>query len=155
MNLRDSLDTLGEFWRDFSKVKSGIAGLVLLGFFVFLGIFGPALVPFPGAVKKWRDISFWQDSPRAAPPAWTNWFSTRKGAVSTVLRDPVAKEEDLGAGVSLSTFSFAYRADFDRPPRDIVARFQGVGQVPVSITVVRPDGLEAELYREQLELAEG
>ncbi len=155
MNFKDNLDQLRDFWREFSRVKSGIAGLFLLGFFVLLGIFGTWLVPFPGAVQKWRDISFWQDNPRAAPPVWTNWFSSKKGAVSMILRDPAVEETDLGDGVFLTTFSFPYRADFDRPPRDIVARFQGVGQVPLTISLARPDGLVAELYREQLELAEG
>jgi peptide/nickel transport system permease protein len=154
MNLRDSLDAFRDFWREFAKVKSGIAGLVLLSCFILLGVFGPSLVPFPGATDHWRDIAFWQDNPRAAPPAWSNWFSSRKGAVSTILRDPTVEEKDLGDGVSLTTFSFAYRADFDRPPRDMVVRFTGQGQVPVTITVTRPDGLSAEIYRDQLSLAE-
>jgi peptide/nickel transport system permease protein len=154
MNLRDSLDTLRDFWRDFTKVKSGIVGLALLACFVLLGAFGTSLVPFPGAIDHWRDIAFWQDNPRAAPPAWTNWFAARKGAVSTILRDPTVEESDLGDGVTLTTFSFSYRADFDRPPRDMVVRFQGQGQVPVTISITRPDGLSAELYRDQLSLAE-
>ncbi len=155
MNLRDSIGVLGRFWKEFSKERSGIAGLSLLLAFVILGVLGPAIVPFPEATGHWRDISFWQDNPRAAPPAWTNWFSSRKGAVSTVLRGPKVQEGNPGDGTGVTTFSFNYRADFDKPPRDVVIRFQGRGQVPVSIEVERPDGLVAEIFREQLELAEG
>ncbi|HTX73305.1 MAG TPA: ABC transporter permease, partial [Rectinemataceae bacterium] len=57
--------------------------------------------------------------------------------------------------VSLKTFTFNYKYRYDFPPRDMVIRLSGIGQVPVSITVERPDGLSAEIFRDQLQLAEG
>lgn len=154
MNLRDSMESLGEFWKEFSKVKSGLVGLGLLLLFVVLGFVGPYIVPFPGATDRWRDINFWQDNPQAAPPVWTNWFTSKKGVVSSLLTKYREETQEQDGGVKLQTFSFDYRYDYEKPPRDMVVRFQGVGQVPVIITLARPDGLEAELYRDQMELAE-
>lgn len=154
MSFRDFIDSLGEFWRDFSRVKSGLVGLGLLIAFILLGIFGPLLVPFSGAVDHWRDIAFWQDNPRAAPPAWTNFLAREKGAVSAFVRPPSPEVEEL-EGARIETWTFPYRFDFDRPPRDIVLRLRGSGEVPVSVELSRPDGLSVELWRDNLSLAEG
>ena len=155
MNLRDSLEGLGAFWKEFSKNKTGLVGLGLLAVFVLLGLFGTLVVPFPGAIDHWRDIGFWQDNPQAAPPVWTNWFAKRKGVVSSVLDRARAEESTLDSGARVSSLTFDYDFGYDLPPRDVVVRFEGSGLVPVTITLERPDGLVAELYRAQLELSEG
>ncbi len=147
------LDGLRDFWNEFRRDGSGLVGLVLLLVFVALGVFGPAIVPFPGAIDHWRDIGFWQDNPQAAPPVWTNWFAAQKGVRSELLEDHIRHEEILDSGTTLQTLVFDYRYRYDLPPRDIVVRFTGSGQLPVTITVERPDGLVAEMYRAQLELA--
>lgn len=55
-------------------------------------------------------------------------------------------------GVTVETFSFAYPFRYDLPPRDLVFRVPGSGEVPMTISIERPDGLRAEIYREQVEL---
>lgn len=155
MNVQDMLLSIRRFWKDFSRERIGIAGLVLLVVFILLGIFGTYLVPFPGAVDRWRDIAFWQDNPRAAPPAWTNWFSSKKGAVSVMLRDPSSVSEEDQDGIVRKSWTFGYRADFSKSPRDMIVRFTGTGPVPVIISMTRPDGVSGELWRGQLDLAEG
>lgn len=144
-----------EFWAEFYKEKSGLAGLSLLLVFALLGIFGELIVPFPGASAHWRDIGFWQDNPQAAPPAWTNLFSAKKGAPSSVLRSFKLESETRDNGVKVETFSFDYPFRYDLPPRDLVFRVPGSGAAPITISIERPDGLRAEIYREQVELDEG
>jgi peptide/nickel transport system permease protein len=150
------LSGLTAFWRDFGRSRSGLAGLALLLVFVVLAIIGPAVVPFPGAVEHWRDIGFWQDNPSAAPPVWINalpWV-TRKGVVSSVLARPTLSEEKEQGGVLVRRYQFTYRYASDEPPRDLVVRLEGRGSIPVDITVSRPDGREAELYRAQMDIGE-
>ncbi|MGA2976180.1 MAG: ABC transporter permease [Spirochaetia bacterium] len=157
MNVRDALEGLRDFWREFIKVKTGLVGLVILLAFVALAVFGPSIVPFPGATDHWRDITFWQDNPQAAPPEWVNalpWVS-KKGVVSSFLSNPKLSDEKQESGVVVRTCLFTYPFSSDEPPRDVVVRFEGEGQVPVDVTVTRPDGLSAELYREQLDIAAG
>ncbi len=148
MNVKDSLDSLRDFWKEFSKVKSGLLGLALLLVFIVLGIIGPAVVPFRGAIDKWRDITFWQDNPQAAPPVWANWFSAKKGVVSEVLSG--VEKADYENDIRTMSASFDYEYAFDKPPRDLILRFDGTGALNIAVTVKRPDGLEALCFEEQL-----
>jgi peptide/nickel transport system permease protein len=156
MNARDFLEGLREFWKEFTKVKSGLIGLGILLAFLLLAFLGPSIVPFPGAIDHWRDINFWQDNPQAAPPVWINalpWVA-KKGVASSLLGSPKYAEETQD-NITVRTYVFSYTFGFDEPPRDVVVRFTGAGQIPVDITVKRPDGLEVQLYREQLDIAQG
>jgi len=153
----DFLSGLREFWHEFSKVKTGLVGLAILVVFVVLALIGPAIVPFPGAISHWRDINFWQDNSLASPPVWVNYlpWTTRKSAVSSLLGAPALTEEKSDSGSRVLTYTFTYRYVYDLPPRDIVFSFQGVGQIPVALALTRPDGLEADLAHETLNVARG
>lgn len=151
MNLRDLLEGLGDFWREYRKVGSGLVGLAILLGFLLLALLGPGLVPFPGATEHWQDIAYWKDNPRAAPPAWTNWLRAEKGAVSARLAASKLPRADSG-GERREKYSFAYDYRADRPPGDLIFRFKGSGKVGLSLQATRPDGSGAELYRAQTEL---
>jgi peptide/nickel transport system permease protein len=146
-----------EFWKEFTRIRTGLVGLGILAAFMVLAVIGPAIVPFPGAIDHWRDISFWQDNPQAAPPVWVNAlpWTGRSGVVSSLLDHPRYSEQKEASGARIRTYVFPYSFGSDLPPRDLVVRFQGQGQVPVDISVHRPDGQDAALYREQLDIAEG
>ncbi len=153
----DVLEGLRDFWREFSRVKSGLVGLAILIVFLVLAFIGPAIVPFPGAITHWRDITFWQDNSLGAPPEWVNalpWVR-QKSAVTALLSPSATQDSQAEGGVTIRTFSFRYGYSYDVPPRDIVLRLFGTGQVPVVISLTRPDGLVAELYSGQLEVSEG
>ncbi len=150
------LEAVRNFWGEFSRVKSGLVGLGILLVFVLLAIIGPSIVPFPGAINHWRDITFWQDNSLASPPVWTNWLPwTKKAVVSSLLPAPTVAEEKQESGAVIRTYTFRYSYGFDQAPRDVVLRFTGEGQVPVVITFTRPDGLTADLFQDQLEIAAG
>jgi peptide/nickel transport system permease protein len=151
MILKDSLQALAEFWRDFSKEKTGLIGLGFLAAFALLGVFGGLVVPFPDALHHWRDISYWEDNPQAAPPAWVNLFRTKKGVASSILRSPEQTDQKQDDGSIIRTFSFSYDYEYDAPPRDVILEFTGSGQVPMKIDAQRPDGLSAELYADQMD----
>lgn len=155
MNFRDILQGLADFWREFAKIKVGLVGLAILVFFFLLAFLGPSFIVAPEAATKWRTIDYWQDNPQAAPPEWTNWLpGATKGVVSSVLHDYKLEEEQDG-GVRIQTYTFEYSFDAPLPPKDLIFQFQGTGQVPVLLSVTRPDGLTADLYREQLDINEG
>ena len=150
---RDAQNGLSSFWAEIRRSKSGLVGLALLLAFVVLAVIGPAVVPFPGAAAHWRDIGYWQDNPAGAPPVWVNALA-RAGVVSAVLSDPKLSEEQSSGGATVRRYTFTYRYSAQLPPRDLVVRLAGQGQVPLDITVRRPDGREADLYREQLDLGQ-
>jgi peptide/nickel transport system permease protein len=155
MNLQDTTQSLRDFWKEFSKEKSGIVGLALLALFVFLGIFGNLLVPFPGAKDRWRDIDYWQDNPQAAPPVWTNAFVAKKGVVSAVLKPVVQDSTGTNGAFAAKTFTFDYKYNYDKPPRDLIVKFQGEGVLDFKVDIVRPDGLTATCVRQQIDFTSG
>jgi peptide/nickel transport system permease protein len=151
MNLKDWASGLRDFWKEYRKVGSGLVGLAILGLFIVLAFIGPSVVPFPGATEHWHDITYWKDNPRAAPPAWANWFSARKGAVSARLL-PAEPRAELIEGRKRLGYAFSYDFRADKAPRDLIFRFMGAGQVSVKLAVERPDGASAEIYQGQVEL---
>jgi peptide/nickel transport system permease protein len=151
----DFLDSLREFWREFSKVKSGLVGLAILLVFILLAIIGPSIVPFPGATQNWRKMNFWEDNSLASPPVWTNWLPwvKKKAVVSSLLPAPVMNEEIQDNGTVIRTYAFHYGYEYDQAPRDLVLRFDGEGQLAAVISLTRPDGLTADLWQGQMEIA--
>ncbi len=144
---------LKDFWKEFRRDASGMVGLVFLLLFVGCVIFEPLLIPFSQTNSRWSDITYWDDNPVSAPPAWTNWFAKKKSAVSAVLPARDASREQSDAVVML-TNTFAYDYGFDRPPLDLIVHFTGSGAIPLSIRVTRPDGVEVELHQDQASLGE-
>jgi peptide/nickel transport system permease protein len=72
-----------------------------------------------------------------------------------VIRKYTFEEEEQDSGVKVQTYTFDYDFDAALPPRDLIFQFQGSGQVPVQLSLTRPDGLTADLYREQLDINQG
>ncbi len=137
-----------EFWVEFRRDKAGLVGVGLLVLFLFLLAFEPLVVPFPEGSKRWHDITYWVDNPPSAAPAWTNWFRAKKGAVQRIVRDFETETEESD-GVRLVRRSFRYEYAYDLPPLDVIVRYTATGDIPTSLSVTRPDGLELELYRDQ------
>ena len=155
MNIRETLAGFGEFWNEFRKSTLGLVGLGILVLFLLFGTFGQYLTPFPGATENWRNIDFWQDNAQAAPPVWTNVPWGTQAAASAFLSDAKVEVQELDGGVKQATWSFAYPYQADQAPRDVIFAFTGTGQVPVILSVTRPDGKTVEISRQQLDLAEG
>jgi len=126
--------------RRFLESRSGVAGLVLLALLVLTGFFGPLLLPFPEAGKRWHDITYWEDGPAAAPPAWTG-----DG------RDPYAGGGRLAAGEAEVLVSeggatrLRYRFDLGTSfAHDLTLVLPGRGRLPLLVTAQKEEGLRAE-----------
>lgn len=150
MNFKDSLERFRDFWNEYRKNGAGLVGLGILALFLLLAVFGPSMVPFPGATEHWQDITYWQDNPRAAPPAWTNWFSPKKGSVSAFLL-PSRGDGTVAEG-NARKYVFNYNYEADKAPRDLIFRFKGEGQVAIKLEVQRPDGSASPIYEGQISL---
>jgi peptide/nickel transport system permease protein len=138
-----------DFWSEYRRDGAGLVGIALLVIFFVIVAFEPLLIPFPEAGKRWHDITYWSDNPESAPPAWTNWFRSRKSAVQKMLRDYEVSTEESD-GVKLVKRTFAYDYGYDLAPLDVIAHYSGTGDVPTAVSVLRPDGLEIELFRGQM-----
>jgi len=154
MNVKDSAQRFMEFWNDFRKEKSGLVGLGILAFAVLIVIFEPVFLPFKDVNSNWRNITYWEDNPAAAPPVWTNLFSRQKSATSKRVFDPEISEADDPDYGRVLVYTFDYDYNFDKPPLDLILRATANGRVLLNVYVERPDGETVSLgrvYKEGLE----
>ena len=134
------------FWAEFRREKSGVFSLGLAGAFVLLMLAETAIIPFPDARSRWRDITYWENNPRSVPPVWINWFSSKKRAESRELREPRLTEKQAGkARIVRAEFSFDYQAD--APPTDVLLICKATGSPVMSLAVTRPDGQTLTLFK--------
>lgn len=151
MKLTDLKSSLNDFWSEFSKIKFGIAGLILFGIFLFLMIFEPYVTSFPNASHKWRDISYWENNPSGVPPIWINLFVSKKRTVSTTLK-PISKSEKKTGNLKIVTYVFEYPFDYYYSPTDLSLNFEGSGKQTIDFSVKRPDGYSINLLRQSKSL---
>ena len=146
MKLAEMKDSFKDFWSEFKREKTGVVGLILFAIFLFIVIFEPVLLPFADANDRWRDITYWEDWPKSAPPAWTNWFTTEKKATTEVLEEFDENAQDLG-GMVMKEFVFDYDYQFDDAPNDIIIHGDASGQPIVVVNIIRPDGEDIEAFQ--------
>ena len=139
-----------DFWKEFRHERMGTIGLVLLGIFILTVFFGSFMIPFPQVNNKWRDISYWQDNPRAVPPEWVDLFSSKKHVRSVKLTDFEMYEEQAEAmRIRTAVFVYDYKADI--PPTDILFHCYSRGKPVIILYIERPDGKKIELVRKPIE----
>jgi peptide/nickel transport system permease protein len=144
-----------DFWKEYRKEGAGVVGLVLFLLFIGAVVFEPQLLTFPDTNSTWHDITYWDDNPVSAPPEWTNFFTAQKSAVSVVLKSPATTVEESDGGVRLVRNAFTYDYVYDLPPRDLIVHFTATGDMPLAVTLMRPDGEEVTLYQDQISAGEG
>lgn len=154
MKWKEAKESFKDFWSEFKQVKSGIVGLIFLVLFILAMVFEPMLIPFPEAGKRWRDITYWEDNPKAAPPAWINLFVRDKRAVSEIIEDAEIEEQKAGPLlIKKATFTYDYEADI--APSDVVLHANGTGNPTIIVTFERPDGESIDLVRQGFSLGNG
>ncbi len=154
MSMKDFTYRLGEFWADFRKETSGLIGLGILALSIIVVLLEPVFLPYSDVNGNWRNITYWEDNPPAAPPAWTNIFTKEKSATTKRLKDPVITEEDDAEFGPVRVFTFAYDYKFDKSPLDIIFKAKGTGMLFMNISIERPDGESVflgQLYQDGLD----
>ncbi len=154
MKWADIRNSFSDFWKEFKRVKSGIFGLVLFIIFLLVVLFEPLVLPFQDVNDKWRDITYWEDNPKAAQPEWTNFFRSKKLSTSSLLTEPEITDKDLGS-IKMKLVEFKYDYQFDGAPKDIIFKAFGTGSPSIMFSVTRPDGEEIELVRKSMTLEDG
>ena len=142
---KETKKTIIEFWKEFKQVKYGLVGVALFFIFVLLIFLEPYIVPFPEVNDRWGDVTYWEENPRTAAPIWTNWFGEYK-AEHEFIRETEVEIKDLGR-MKMLNGSFIYDFDYDLPPKDLVFKANGKGNLNITIEVERPDGKIIEVVR--------
>ena len=149
MKWADIKADLGNFWGEFRQVKSGIFSLILLGLFIVIVLCEPYVIPFSETSRRWRDITYWENNPRSAPPVWVNWFTSRKRAVSQQISHPSIEEVKAGKMTVLRA-EFVYDYSADIPPSDMLFLCRATGAPLIVLSLERPDGEKIQLLKKPI-----
>lgn len=138
--------------RELRRYPSAIAGLVIIFLLLLQAIYALISIPHSEAVRLWRaGPGVWEEAPRLAPPAWTNFFTRQKLPPTMIFNSAEMPEtktsEPLGEGRDIIiTFTFDY--PYDAFPQDLIVFFQtsfDSKQPFVDMMWVTPDGREVRL----------
>jgi peptide/nickel transport system permease protein len=144
---------LSELW----KSAPGRAGLILLAALGAAAVIVVATFPPDFGPKRWSNPALWADSPRSAPPAWTNLFRRDRLVEhrQIELAGPTRRVPAEGGTALLYDMPVSFAAR--RPPTFLSFSVSDVvfqSQPPVITTrLLRPDGAAITLHREPVRAA--
>jgi peptide/nickel transport system permease protein len=129
------------------QYPSAIAGMLVVFALVAVAVYTIIAIPYSEAVRLWRGgEDVWYQNPRFAPPAWINYFSSKKYSESFAVNSSdgqIIKNVIPGNG-GTSTVEMTYSFDFsyDEYPQEMLFYFTSTfdeKQPFVSIELLTPD----------------
>jgi peptide/nickel transport system permease protein len=140
--------TLGEI----KRYPSAMVGLAIILLLIVLAIYTVIAIPYNEAIRLWRGgEDVWYDSPRTAPPAWTNLFREQKLPETIVVSsedESVVKGTevvDAENGMTDIIFELPFDYPYDGFPQELNLFLDAeYDEKPpyVSLTWLTPDGRE-------------
>jgi peptide/nickel transport system permease protein len=147
---------VSDFIRQFWRLKSGVAGVVILLFLIALSLYAAIAVPLE-SFKQWNNPNYWIKYPKAAMPSWINFFSPSKEPEHLILRNAVIKK-GLDEGVTTLNYSYKFAFNYDFFPSDFMINYAvQYGSTPpvVDVELLRPDGYSFAIISSSLPSPQG
>src|SRR5215207_7931329 len=119
------MNNLKSSFKNLLYYPSAVVGILVVFLLVFTAVYAMVKIPYREAIRLWRGgEEVWYQNPKLAPPAWINYFSSKKFAESFAVRtsdETMSKEVTPGAE-GTSTLSASYTFDFssDYYPQEII-----------------------------------
>jgi len=103
-------------------------GILVVVALVVLAAYAMITIPYNEAIRLWRGgEEVWYQNPKFAPPAWINYFSSKKYSESFAVRTTdrsIVKEVTPGAeGTSTVSVSYAFDFSSDFYPQEMLIYF--------------------------------
>ncbi|MFN8380957.1 MAG: ABC transporter permease [Anaerolineales bacterium] len=129
------------------QYPSAIAGLFVVLVLVAVAIYTMITIPYSEAIRLWRGgEDVWYQNPRFAPPAWINYFSSKKYSESfavNTMDGKIAKTITPGnGGTSTIEMNYPFEYSYDDYPQEMLFYFTSTfkeKQPFVSIELLTPD----------------
>ncbi len=139
-----------EIWHEFSKSRTGLAGIGILVMLFALSAIAVTTIPIE-TFKEWNNPTNWITYPKSSLPAWVNYFISEKIPEHKILKNPQTTSQTTGE-ISVVSQNFVIDYGYDGFPSDFIyeysAKYSGVPLLQMSVT--RPDGLEIDLISRSL-----
>lgn len=139
-----------EIWHEFSKNKTGLAGIIILVILFTMSAVAFITIPVE-SFKEWNDPASWLTFPKSALPAWVNYFLPEKMPEHMILQNPQIVSQNVG-NIFLISNIFGVDYNYDEFPSDFIYEYTAkyTGSPLLQIWVTRPDGKELELISSSL-----
>jgi peptide/nickel transport system permease protein len=132
---------------------SAVVGLMVVFLLVFTAFYAMIKIPYADAINMWRGgEDVWYQNPKFAPPAWINYFSSKKYSESFSVRTTdgsIAKEVIPGKeGTATTSASYTFDFSYDYYPQDMLLYFTSnfaEKQPFVSVEWLTPDGRKVRI----------
>ncbi len=147
------MNTLKRSFRELLNYPSAILGLLTILLLVVVAVYALVAIPYDDAIYQWRGgEDVWYQNPRQAPPAWMNFFSSKKRPVSFSMKstdEAVTKTVETDSqGGRKTTLTYAFDYNYDDFPQEMALYFTSNYQTKqpyASVVWIRPDGKEIRI----------
>ena len=141
------MNTLKNSFREILRYPSAIAGVTMVLLLILISIYAVIKIPYNQAIYLWRGgEDVWGANPKFAPPAWFNFFSSKKEPLSFAVNtaDGTMSKTVTPGAQNTGTVNISYSFDFqsDDYPQEMLINFDAKytqKQPFVSINWVTPD----------------
>jgi peptide/nickel transport system permease protein len=143
---------LKRIFNDLRGYPSAMAGGIIIIGFLIVAVYALIAIPYDDAVRLWRGgENVWYNTPRNAPPIWTNWFTERDQPQTITLNSALGEGEktvtqngDITDVTILYSFDYPYSGFPQEMSVFVTAKY--VEKVPfISMAWTTPDGREIRL----------
>ncbi|RPI96640.1 MAG: hypothetical protein EHM40_00955, partial [Chloroflexi bacterium] len=142
------MNSLKNSFQNLLYYPSAILGMLVVFLLVFTAIYAMIKIPYRDAIRLWRGgEEVWYQNPKFAPPAWINFFSSKKYAESFAVRTSdgtMTKEVTPGAeGTSTMSSSYTFDFSYDYYPQELILYLSSTyeeKQPFISVEWLTPDG---------------
>ena len=152
------MNNLKSSFRNLFYYPSAILGILVVFLLVFTAVYALVKIPYTEAIRLWRGgEEVWYQNPKFAPPAWINFFSSKKYAESFAVRTldgTMTNEVTPGAeGTSTMLASYTFDFSYDYYPQDLILYLTSQyndKQPFISVEWITPDGREIRIVNTAL-----
>lgn len=135
-------------FRTLLHYKSFTIGLVILAFFIGLTVYAMITWPYEQAHRMWRDLEYWAENPKTAPPAWITLFTGRKEIVTNLIFNTLEMENvnrsATPGGLNVTSFTFTF--DYDVFPEDVYIYFLPIVKQGENVTYPKDVGIREIIW---------
>lgn len=139
-------------WTGLRRYPSVAISLLIILFLAGISLHAIINIPLSSAMEMWNAHSSerW-DTPRGAPPVWTNLFRRENlpQTLSVCMGDFEPTTQSIGDSAQLQTVLLTFDYGYSTFPSGLALSYdiRYKAKPILTLTWVRPDGVETELYR--------
>ncbi len=143
-------------WAALRRYPSAVVALGVIGVLLLTSLWAAVSLPLPYAIRLWRGSdAVWEEAPKNAAPAWTNFFRSDKLpetiiARSETLEPSLVKTEAVSATVTKSSYDLVFEYPYNTYPKEINIFLESDHlqlKSQVTLSWVRPDGRVLPLFQ--------